>query len=242
MKIITTSWDDGYKMDFKVAELLLKYNLQGTFYIPQNNAERRVMTETEIEKLSGMFEVGGHTLDHVRLDVNNKAFIRQQVEGSFMWLKKLLGHDPYSFCFVKGKFNKSSIAAVFNAGYRIARTTELLNTTSVYSDRLMPTTLQVYEHKTFTLMRHLIIRKKWLSIVKWLQTSSLNNLLKLTEAYIKHIANYGGCFHLWGHSWEIEDCKLWKKLEEIFRLISNLSEFKYVQNKDLLVENNIRYA
>ena len=42
MKIITTSWDDGHPLDFKLAELLNKYNLKGTFYIPRSNAEHRV--------------------------------------------------------------------------------------------------------------------------------------------------------------------------------------------------------
>ncbi len=31
---ITTSWDDGHPLDFRVAELLSKYGLRGTFYIP----------------------------------------------------------------------------------------------------------------------------------------------------------------------------------------------------------------
>ena len=31
---ITTSWDDGHPLDLRVAELLAKYGLQGTFYVP----------------------------------------------------------------------------------------------------------------------------------------------------------------------------------------------------------------
>ena len=31
--LITTSWDDGNKLDIKVAELLDKYGMKGTFYI-----------------------------------------------------------------------------------------------------------------------------------------------------------------------------------------------------------------
>lgn len=30
--IITTSWDDGHPLDLKIAELLDKYGINGTFY------------------------------------------------------------------------------------------------------------------------------------------------------------------------------------------------------------------
>ena len=33
MTIVTTSWDDGNKLDLKLAALLDKYGLVGTFYI-----------------------------------------------------------------------------------------------------------------------------------------------------------------------------------------------------------------
>ena len=37
---ITTSWDDGHPLDLRVAELLTKYGLHGTFYIPKAARER----------------------------------------------------------------------------------------------------------------------------------------------------------------------------------------------------------
>ncbi len=32
-KIVTTSWDDGHKLDLKLAHLLQKYNMPATFYV-----------------------------------------------------------------------------------------------------------------------------------------------------------------------------------------------------------------
>ena len=46
--IVTTSWDDGHPLDFKIASLLEEYNLKGTFYIPKANCENLVMEEEEI--------------------------------------------------------------------------------------------------------------------------------------------------------------------------------------------------
>ena len=46
--IIETSWDDGSKLDLKIAKLLYKYKLTGTFYIPTGCE----LTPNEIKKLS----------------------------------------------------------------------------------------------------------------------------------------------------------------------------------------------
>ena len=37
--IVTTSWDDGHKLDLKLAALLKKYNIKGTFYISPHDNE-----------------------------------------------------------------------------------------------------------------------------------------------------------------------------------------------------------
>ena len=34
--IVTTSWDDGQKVDLKLAKLLIKYDVKGTFYITKS--------------------------------------------------------------------------------------------------------------------------------------------------------------------------------------------------------------
>ena len=41
---LTISVDDGHPTDFKSAELLARYGLKATFYIPARNPEREVMT------------------------------------------------------------------------------------------------------------------------------------------------------------------------------------------------------
>ena len=65
--IVTTSWDDGHPLDLKLAELLGKYNIPGTFYIPPENSERECLTPEGIHELSQYVDIGGHTLRHVCL-------------------------------------------------------------------------------------------------------------------------------------------------------------------------------
>ena len=61
---ITTSWDDGHPLDLRVAELLTKHRIGGTFYIPRI-AEKETMSAAHIRQLSLAFEIGAHTLHHV---------------------------------------------------------------------------------------------------------------------------------------------------------------------------------
>ena len=113
MKCITTSWDDGHPLDFKLAELLDKYHLSATFYIPQVNAEREVMRAEQIQQLSKKFEIGAHTLHHTRLNSKHTNQARKEINGSFNWLKDLLGYDPVCFCFPGGRYDKNLTNEVF---------------------------------------------------------------------------------------------------------------------------------
>jgi len=55
---IVSSWDDGSKLDIKLAGLLKKYNISGTFFIPNNTK----LSEDEIRSLVEQgFKIGGHT-------------------------------------------------------------------------------------------------------------------------------------------------------------------------------------
>ncbi len=233
MKFITTSWDDGHVLDFKLADLLNKYNLPATFYIPKSNAEHEVMLPEQVTELAKQFEIGGHTLSHIRLRSTDTKTLEYEINGSYKWLSDLLGQAPVSFCFPGGVFHDKAVKIVFQSGYQVARTTELLSTESRLSNGLTPTTLQAYEHTAFTYAKHLIKRRQLANLLQWLSSHSLYKLSHLTEDYLNKINKDGGCFHLWGHSWELEEFGLWNKLEELFRIVSNRNDFIYVANGEM---------
>jgi len=56
--IVTTSWDDGHKFDIRLAKLLDKYGLKGTFYITKNFQGR--LSKEEIKSISKNHEIGAH--------------------------------------------------------------------------------------------------------------------------------------------------------------------------------------
>lgn len=239
MKLITTSWDDGHPKDLKLAELLDKYNLPATFYIPKTNLEHVVMDENTIYELSKKFEIAGHTLNHVRLHSNVSANILEtETQGCFDWLKDLLGYNPVSFCFPGGVLNKLAISSVYNSGFKVVRTTELLSTAVTSTYNLYPTTLQVFEHHRIDYLKNLVKRSQYQNLISWLSTNCANDIFKLMDFYLNQVIKNDGCFHLWGHSWEIEEYNLWNKLETIFKLLSDIKEFRYMQNKELIFVEN----
>jgi len=77
----TTSWDDGHPLDHRVAALLAKYGLTGTFYVPIETS-RQVMTAREIRQLSGSFEIGAHTTHHVVLTDVSAEIAQDEIHNS----------------------------------------------------------------------------------------------------------------------------------------------------------------
>jgi peptidoglycan/xylan/chitin deacetylase (PgdA/CDA1 family) len=237
MKIITTSWDDGYPADNKIADLLKKYNMSGTFYIPKENEEYEVMNENSICDLAKQFEIGGHTLSHVRIRSTSNNFFEREILGCYNWLEELLDTKPLSFCFPGGIYNKPAIEYALNSGFKLLRTTELLSTRGLNSNNVLPTTIQVFKHDHSTYFKHLLKRFKFNSMWLYAHSGNRGDLFKMVDFYMRQIDDYGGCFHLWGHSWEIEKFNLWNDLEQIFKIISGNNNFKYLPNVGLLKEN-----
>jgi hypothetical protein len=40
---------------------------------------------------------------------------------------------------------------------------------------------------------------------------------------LNFVAENGGIWHLWGHSWEVDENNDWERLERVFRRVSALS-------------------
>lgn len=233
--IITTSWDDGHPLDFKIASLLEEYNLKGTFYIPKANCENLVMEEEEIISLSLKHEIGGHTLNHNALNSNNVDFLENEIGGCKKWLEKLLDKECKSFCYPKGKYSNLAVNTVKKNGFKYARTVELININNLQNSFLVPTAIQVYKHNRFTYFKNSVKRSGVTGITNFIQNVGFknNSLDYLTNKMLDNIEERGGVFHLWGHSWEIEKENLWQDLEVILKICSQRTNFIIKNNGEL---------
>lgn len=229
--VVTTSWDDGHPSDLRVAELLEKHGLSGTFYVPCRNSEGRpVMSSGEIAELGRRFEIGGHTQDHISLtDVAPRVAARQILTNKH-WLEDVLGREVCGFAYVRGRHNRVVRALVEKAGFHYARTIKNLMS-KPGSDRLqVPTTTQFFAHAPSTYLRNYLsggpsVQRAALLAAVLMDDGLVKRCAKAAEA----CARSGGYFHLWGHSWELDEFDLWDELD---RLLGQLREFdaRFVTN------------
>lgn len=207
---VTTSWDDGRKFDLKLAKLLTKYKIPATFYIPSNCE----LSKFDIKKLSNTFEIGGHTKTHKRLTELKNDRLKDEILDNKIYLENITGKKVKSFCYPRGRYNQEVKQLVGFLGYKYARTTQIfLNN---LGDKLLaPTSIHAFSH----------------FYIDW---------EILAKMYFNYCKRFGGVFHLWGHSWEMEKFGQWEKLERVLKFISkNSKPSERITNGEIL--DKLRY-
>ena len=109
------------------------------------------------------------------------------------------------------------------AGFQAARTVELLSLERPHTSHgigIIPTTVQVYSHAPLSYLRN-IARRVSVRGFKNFLLSGMNRLWpSLAERLLERAATEGGVFHLWGHSWEIEEKQQWDALDQVLGLLA----------------------
>src|SRR5437667_4672077 len=229
--IVTTSWDDGHRFDVKLATLLKKYRIKGTFYISPKNSEyyrEQLLSEKEIKQLDKDFEIGAHTMTHANLARVDKNKMRKEISESKNYLEKLLGKKVTSFCYPYGAYRNETKKIVKEVGFKLARTTKRFKLNS--SDNFeLNTSIHAYNHITDLLKITKFSKFNPIKIIKYL------NWENLARAMFDDIYKKGGTFHLWGHSWEIDKNQDWEKLERLLKYISKKKNILHKENRELFV-------
>ncbi|MFA6896708.1 MAG: polysaccharide deacetylase family protein [Patescibacteria group bacterium] len=239
---VTTSWDDGHKLDLKLVELLRKYDLKGTLYISPENREFQkedLLSDFQIRKLSQEFEIGAHTMTHPRLGKISAQEADKEIRESKEYLEKLLEKPVASFCYPGGSYSFLNARQVRKHGFALARTVNRFSLNAGDNPFELPVSLHTYSHRSDALK---IIRFAKFDPVKTLIYYKHWEILGMTM--FDKIKEEGGVFHIWGHSWEIEECHFWERLEKIFAHISGYGDVEYVTNGELYerTKNNFDYS
>lgn len=228
--IITTSWDDGHVLDLKLADLLDKHGLKGTFYIARTYLDER-MTDAQLCDLSKRHELGAHTLNHPTLTDIDNATAYKEIAGSKLWLEDVIGKSVTSFCYPKGMYTQAHRLMALNAGYTMARTTAPYDYTVGVDPFQMPTTLHVYPFPLRPIKGIRGVRTRLQPIRKYLPYHSqvnipitaLTNWTSFATALLNTANHQNAVWHLWGHSWEIEKFDMWSSLDKILSIASQLN-------------------
>jgi peptidoglycan-N-acetylglucosamine deacetylase len=228
---VTTSWDDGHVLDMKLAGLLAKYNIKGTFYISLKNREferKELLTADQIRLLSKYFEIGAHTLTHPRLSKISEFESKKEIEISKLYLEIITGKAVLSFCYPGGSYNLLHTKQVADAGYKFARTTKRFETKTNGKIYETATTVHAYRHWTDLIP---IIKLSRFNLKKFIEYYF--NWDKLAIDLFDKSVTEGGVFHLWGHSWEIEKNHDWQRLTNVFEHLKSSGNVTYVENRQI---------
>jgi peptidoglycan/xylan/chitin deacetylase (PgdA/CDA1 family) len=227
---VTTSWDDGHILDHKMAGLLNDYGLPGTFYVAPSNIElpsQERLGDRDLQALSRDFEIGGHTLTHVRLTTLSDPVAAREITDGKDALEQVTGVRLHCFCYPGGEYGRQHPAMVREAGFDLARTV-LRGATDISPRYETRTSVHAY--------RHLVDGPAAMRLAR-------GNLKKARQLYwnwdelamtvFDRVLATGGVFHLWGHSWEIDKNKDWDRLERVFSYVSNRPDVSYIDNGQL---------
>jgi len=241
--MVTFSIDDGHPADLHTAELLNKYGLAATFYIPRGNAEREVLSPVEIRALAKQFEIGAHTINHVSLNSVSERCAWKEIHEGKDWLEQVVGRKVVSFCYPKGKFNRNIVTMVRNAGFLGARTC-LINLHCLPRDPFIcGVSTQAWSHSRTVQLRHAVLERNFAGALNFVrvykgETDWQRHFLHALD----YVELHGGVAHLSLHSWEIDTHDNWQKLELVLKHVAERKRLVSLTNGALFQLSKNRYT
>ncbi len=233
---VTTSWDDGGEGDARIGEMLADRGMKGTFYWPvaaDHPHYRLPSRAVAADLLAAGMEIGSHTVTHPILTRVPTEQVHTELRESKARLEEHIDRPVDAFCYPAGYYDRRIRDATEAAGYRLARTTDGMRIDTRFDPFLMPVTVQLFPHGRRVHLTHSLRRRNLRGLFTW--TARLRvatDLMQLTEAALDLITETGGMFHLWGHSWELDEHGLWPTLEVLLDRIAERPGVRHVTNTE----------
>jgi len=99
----------------------------------------------------------------------------------------------------------------------------------------MPTSVQAYPHSASAYLRNLVRSFSIARTAEYLsRLQQSRNWIDLAKALFDGVLRKGGIWHLYGHSWEVDELQLWNGLEEIFSYVAQRPGVLYLSNSEVL--------
>ncbi|MGI9039071.1 MAG: polysaccharide deacetylase family protein [Gemmatimonadota bacterium] len=231
---LTISVDDGHPTDLRTAELLARFGLRATFYIPANNPERELLSDGDIRELAASFDIGGHTLNHRTLRGLATPEAWKEIDDGRKWMEDVVGRTAGAFCYPRGKFDGSTVELVRRSGYRGARTCLFNRNRLSKKPYAWGVSTHAYSHPAHIQFRHALLEGNISGAIDFVRIHGMRS--DWEEHFLKAVewtARTGGVAHLYLHSWEIDANEDWAKLERVLRRVADRTEFTRLTNSEL---------
>jgi peptidoglycan-N-acetylglucosamine deacetylase len=227
----TFSWDDGHPLDLRIADLFKKYGARCTYYVPKHNSENLpTMNSLELKTLAEAgFDIHSHTLNHLYLENLSSARQASEINEGKKFVEDATGIEDHIFCYPGGKYTRTTVELVKQAGFKFARTIDMGFRCAYSSDNfLMPTTSIIGPLSILQIAKHSLKRR---FLRRAFDIFAMNRaILDQDWKNIVRDESPETCYHFWGHSWEIEKYGLWEILENLL-LSLKASDTSIITNK-----------
>lgn len=243
--LFTTSWDDGYTYDLRMASILEKHGLTGTFYVSPavQKGTNPMLSDAEISSLGQRHEIGAHTITHPHLPTLSPEQALQEMVASKQWIEERTGKPCAMFCYPYGDENASIRALAKQAGFAGARGIKLLQTDAGNDPFALPTTLPAYP----------VLRRRWKKWwhpldpfgwvrMEWRQLNRVGvpilerrNWPTLARRLFDDARRTNQpVFHLWGHTNGVERNNLWEAIDGFLAYVSASGDIQPGPNSAML--------
>jgi peptidoglycan-N-acetylglucosamine deacetylase len=237
LRVVTTSWDDGDARDLRIAEMLRSRGMTGTFYVPiEPFSDDPSLSANDMRALSAEgFEIGGHGIAHEIMSEIPISKVKQVVNSCKATLEDKLGQRVRMFCYPRGRFTGQVVEELKKAGYDGARTVRLLAIDTNYDRYDLPTSIQVYPHTRGEYLRNVLKSRKTSRLYSYLTSLGFDDdWVAIGKKLFDRVLAEGGMWHLWGHSWEIDQLKQWDRMSEMLDYVRGREDVMYMNNGDLV--------
>lgn len=142
------------------------------------------------------------------------------------------------FCYPCGRYDRRVIGSVKKSGFLGARTTRMFSQSLSFERFEMPTSLQAFPHPPLNYLKNLGKRRDVPGIKRYFSKySKCKSWVDMGKVMFDDVLKEGGIWHLYGHSWELEELGLWDQLQELFSYVANRPGVIYATNSQALEQS-----
>lgn len=221
VKACTLSYDDGVKDDARLADIMRKYGLKGTFNINSKNIVAKNDRCLSVEELNAAygddFEIALHGYNHLSLAKVSQTLALRDVVSDREHLEKTFGRVVRGMAYANGSFNDEVIELLRMSGVVYSRTTHATHSFDLPENWLaLDPTCHHVDPELFAL------------VDKFLEPENLT----------RQWSTKPKLFYLWGHSYEFPRDNNWEVIEKFGEIMSkrddvwhatNIEIYKYVE-------------
>jgi peptidoglycan-N-acetylglucosamine deacetylase len=220
-RYVTISVDDGHPTDLRTVDLLHQYGLKATFYIPGANHERTMLSPSQIREIDREFEVGSHSLHHVRLTTMPPEKAWGEIVDGKKASEDMLGHEVISFCYPGGKFNSRLAKQVAEAGFLAGRTCRYFLNDFPKNPFCWDISTYANTFPAYVQVRHCLLERNFAGAYNYItKFQARTPWASQFRHALEHVSKHGGIAHLYFHSWEIDQKNEWDQLEAVFKSVA----------------------